>query len=146
MEVEPSLGAWFPSEVFACERRSGTCPPQSAHEMLRTHRASAGRGLLCHTPTASTHLGHSFLSFRGQFELCFLHAQPSPSSPGSGALPSVCAGALFPPWAPRTPCACLPPLPPVIPVSSLDLRDQAVLLLFVVVLSLHVATQRLYCP
>lgn len=115
MEVEPSLGAWFPSEVFACERRSDTCPPRSAHEMLRTHRASAGRGLCCHTPTTSTHLDHSFLSFRGQFELCFLHAQPSPSFPGSEALPSVCAGALFPPWAPLTPCACLPPLPLVTP-------------------------------
>ena len=66
--LPPSLGAWFPSEVFACERRSGTCPSRSAHEMLGTRWASTGRGFLFHTPTASTHLDHSFLSFRGQFE------------------------------------------------------------------------------
>lgn len=59
--------------------------------------------------------GPLFFVLRGQFELCFLHAKPSPSLPGSKALPSVCAGALFLPWAPLTPLACLPPLPLVTP-------------------------------
>ena len=107
--LPPSLGAWFPSEVFACERRSGTCPSQSAHEMLGTRWASTGHGFLFHTPTASTHLDHSFVLQRSVWAVIPPHKALPIFAGQQGAPLCLCWGpvpALGPPHS-----FCLPPTP-----------------------------------